>query len=369
MDQYQGRLLSAQSTVKEPPQLWLEGMDARWRSEAPRIDPNGDYGDQLLIMGAAPRPLQLGGAFAELSRIGTRLSTTEPFRYGDGESPQQRLQHQADQGLDGEVLYPTLGTFIFTAPDGDYQQAACAVYNDWLAAFVSADDGRLKGMALLPARAEVEQIVAEATRVADLGLKGVILPARNAVLAYNAAEWDPLWSRLQELGLVCMFHLGAEEGAALSPGGPGAAGILLSTGKYELNEVLQMLVWGGAAMRFPDMRWGLVGGGTGWLATQVNLMDHWWNDHKGWMQPRLTQPPSHYWQQQFHAIFNEDAPGIATREIIGLANQLWAAERVVATADETCRRQVSRSLGHLPAEQLTQLVDSNTAQLFGFAQG
>ena len=367
MEEYQGPLLSAQSTVQEPPALWQQGMASHWQADAPRIDPGGDYGDQLLIKGATPRPLKLNGAFAELSRIGTALQPGEPFRYGDGHSPQFRLQQQIDQGLDGEVLYPTLGAFIFTSPDGDYQQAACAVYNDWIADFIRQDASRLKAMALLPARADMDALVAEAKRAAETGHSGVILPARNAVNAYNDPEWDELWGVLQESGLVCSFHLGAEEGAALAPVGPGAAGILLSTGKYELNEVLQMLVWGGAVMRFPKLQWGLVGSGTGWVATQINLMNHWWNDHKGWMQPRLEQSPVDYWLRQFHATFNEDGPGVATREITGTANQLWAAAPKSATS-ESYRAQVSRTLGHLPRDELAQLVHGNTRRLFGFAQ-
>jgi len=116
MDQYQGRLLSAQSSVQEPPQLWQERMDSRWRADTLRIDGDGTHGDQVLIKGVPPRPLKLGAAFAQLNRIGTELTAGEPFRYGEGHSAQSLLQQQADQRLDGEVLYPTLGAFIFTSP-------------------------------------------------------------------------------------------------------------------------------------------------------------------------------------------------------------------------------------------------------------
>ena len=373
MEQYGGRLLSAQSQILEPPQLWQEEIHPHWQAEAPRIDPHGPDGDQLLIKGAAAYPLHLGAAFAQLhlqlsaeqQQANAAAVPSMPFRHGTGESAQQRLQLQEELGLDGEVLYPTLGTSIFTADDGLYQHAACEVYNDWIAELVQQDPTRLKAMALLPARTEIDAIAAEARRVAALGHVGVILPARNALLPYNAPEWDLLWGELESLGLVCVFHLGAEEGAAISPTGPGASGILLSTGKYELNEVLQMLVWGGAAMRYPGMRWGLVGSGTSWLATQVNLMDHWWNDHKGWMQPRLEKAPSLYWLCQFHAAFHEDPPGVATREISGVDNQLWSVEGA-KNSGESLRAQVARTLGHLPAAELEQMVHGNTARLFGF---
>jgi len=121
-------------------------------------------------------------------------------------------------------------------------------------------------------------------------------------------------------------------------------------------------------MRFPGLQWGLVGSGTGWVATQVNLMNHWWNDHKGWMKPRLEQSPINYWHRQFHATFNEDGPGVATREITGMANQLWGATRSSDDTAESYRAQIGRTLGYLPAEELAQLVHGNTARLFGFAE-
>ena len=100
-------------------------------------------------------------------------------------------------------------------------------------------------------------------------------------------------------------------------------------------------------------------------------MDHWWNDHKGWMEPRLQKAPSLYWLCQFHAVFHQDPPGVATREISGVRNQLWGAVQQICNQaeqvnGESLRQQVSRTLGHLPADELEQMVHGNTARLFGF---
>lgn len=363
---YAGTLISAESYLAEPADLWQRALPASQRPAGPRIT-TGAQGDQFELDGVAPRPLGLGGPLTQLRRIGVPVGSgygtyryCPPDRDRDGAA---RVAWQRAAGLAAEVLYPTLGLLISTSPDPQMQQLCCRAYNDWLAAFCAADPNRLRGMAVLPARADMADIVAEIDHAAALGLAGVILPARHAVTPYNMPAWDAAWAALQAHGLVCAVHLGPEEGAAASPAGPGAAGILLSTGKYELNEFLQMIVWGAGLQRFPGLRVGLVGSGAGWLATQINLMDHWWSDHKGWMEPRLAQAPSHYWHQQGFATLQADAAGLATREIIGTRNLLWGLGP--NAVDSAAGDGPGSELGALPADDAAAIASGNCARLFG----
>lgn len=359
---YAGALISAESYVTEPADLWQQGLPPAWRARGPRITP-GPQGDQFEMTGVPARPLGLHGPLAQLRRIDVKVGEGyENYRYAPaGQDGAARVVWQRKNGLAAEVLYPTLGLLLTTSPDAQLQQVCCRVYNDWLAQFCAADPARLRGMALLPARADIADIVAEIDHAAALGMAGVVLPARHAVLPYNMPAWDAAWAALQTHGLVCAIHLGPEEGAALSPRGPGAAGILLSTGKYELNEFLQMIVWGGAVLRFPGLRFGLIGSGAGWLATQINLMDHWWHDHKGWMEPRLGQAPSRYWHQQGFATFRTDAAGLATRQIIGIENLLWGLGPDANAVDEP----LAAGLRGLPESDAAAIASGNAARLFG----
>ena len=359
---YAGTLISAESYLTEPADLWQQALPAPWRDRGPRVT-RGARGDQFEVDGVAPRPLGLPAPLTQLSRIGVGVGGGYAA-YGYQPAPQDRdgaarLAWQRAAGLAAEVLYPTLGLLVTTSPDAQLQQLCCRVYNDWLAAFCAADRTRLKGMALLPARAEMADIVAEIEHAAALGLAGVVLPARHAVTPYNMPAWDAAWAAMQAHRLVCAVHLGAEEGAALSPTGPGAGGILLSTGKYELNEFLQMIVWGAGAQRFPGLRFGLVGSGAGWLATQINLMDHWWSDHKGWMEPRLAHAPSHFWHQQGFATLRADTAGLATRQIIGTQNLLWGLGPDAATD------ALGSELNALPDTDAAAIASGNAARLFG----
>ena len=359
---YPGRLISAESYVTEPADLWQQRLPQAWRARGPRIS-RGPQGDQFEMTGVPARALGLRGPLAQLRRIDVNVGEGyDNYRYAPaGQAGDARVAWQRTGGLAAEVLYPTLGLLLTTSPDTQLQQVCCRVYNDWLAEFCATEPARLRGMALLPARADIADIVAEIDHAAELGLAGVVLPARHAVMPYNMPPWDAAWATLQKHGLVCAIHLGPEEGAALSPRGPGAAGILLSTGKYELNEFLQMIVWGGAVMRFPGLRFGLVGSGAGWLATQINLMDHWWNDHKGWMEPRLAQAPSAYWHQQGFATFRTDDAGLATRQIIGVENLLWG----LGPEADSMNEPPGAGLQDLPGSDAAAIASGNAARLFG----
>ena len=50
-DPYTQRLLSADSHIVEPADLWLTRMDKKWRDKAPRIEALDESGDYIVIDG------------------------------------------------------------------------------------------------------------------------------------------------------------------------------------------------------------------------------------------------------------------------------------------------------------------------------
>ena len=79
-------------------------------------------------------------------------------------------------------------------------------------------------------------------------------------------------------------------------------------------------------MRFPKLKWSMVEGGIGWIASVLQFMDNWWDDHHGWMEPKLPEKPSFYFHRQFFATFENDRAGVLTREMIGIENLMWGSD-------------------------------------------
>jgi len=368
---YSKSLISADSHVMEPRRLWQERIDARWRDKAPRIEALDESGDYIVIEGMRPRPLAFEGPMADLKAQGMAIPIPKGYRYEQNRpgswDPNERLKDQDLDGVSGEVIYPGIGLHIVRAPDGDYIAACCRAYNDWLAEYCSAHPARLKGAAMLPNRGSIDAAIKEAERTAKLGLATVMLPAWVDDRPYNLPEWDKLWAALQDLGLIASIHLCGREPYGIAHG-PGAGGINVGVVKFGMYDTLMRIIWGGAPERFPKLKWSLVEGGIGWIASVLQFMDHWWEDHHGWMEPKLPQTPSFYFRRQFCATFEDDRAGVLTREMIGVDNLMWGSDYPHTEGVwPFSRRQVARNFASIPDADTRKMVHDNVARLFGFS--
>jgi predicted TIM-barrel fold metal-dependent hydrolase len=57
------------------------------------------------------------------------------------------------------------------------------------------------------------------------------------------------------------------------------------------ERALADLIWGAILQRFPKLRFVLAEGGIGWVAAVLRSMDHWWEDHHHWMEPKVDEKP------------------------------------------------------------------------------
>ena len=57
------------------------------------------------------------------------------------------------------------------------------------------------------------------------------------------------------------------------------------------------------------------------MPSVLPFMDHWWTDHRRWMEPKLEEKPSFYFNRQFWATFEEDRAGVV------LSQALWRRQR------------------------------------------
>src|SRR4029077_14630319 len=131
-----------------------------------------------------------------------------------------------------------------------------------LAEYCAVHPARLKGAAMLPNRGPIEWAIKEAERAAKLGLVTAMLPAWGDDRPFNLADWDDLWAALQDLTLVASMHLSGREPYRIAHGA-GARGINVGVVKFAMYDTVMRLIWGGAPMRFPKLKWSMVEGGTG----------------------------------------------------------------------------------------------------------
>src|SRR5215831_18040314 len=112
-------ILSSDSHVFEPPDLWTTRIDRAFRDRAPRMQ-RIDGVDQLVV-----EAHQVISGIGLISNAGARFETPETIsargRFEDvhrgGYDPIQHLNDMRLDGVAGEVLYPSQGLFYFRVVD------------------------------------------------------------------------------------------------------------------------------------------------------------------------------------------------------------------------------------------------------------
>src|SRR5260370_12212385 len=116
-------VISADSHMCEPANVWVGGLDARFKDGAPRMEPvEGKAGVSLVAPGIRPFPI------ASLSAAG-RSGEALKQHYGSGYEaarpsgwdPVERIKDQDVDGVCAEGLYPSLGMPLFGLQDADAQ--------------------------------------------------------------------------------------------------------------------------------------------------------------------------------------------------------------------------------------------------------
>ena len=152
-------IISADSHVFEPVNLWQSRLDRKYRERGPQFVPNyqGKPGTWFVCEGTNPRSV------ASIAAVGIPKEELVKFaaaHYQDlragGYDPAARLKDQDIDGVSAEVLYATYAMGLYLIRDAELQEAVFNAYNEWMVELVSHAPERLAGLALISAY-DVEQ--------------------------------------------------------------------------------------------------------------------------------------------------------------------------------------------------------------------
>src|SRR5438094_4812307 len=126
-------ILSSDSHVFEPPDLWTTRVDAAFRDRAPRMQRLNGV-DQLVV-----EAHQVIAGIGLIPNAGARFEAPETIssqgRFEDvhqgGYDPEQHLKDMQIDGVAGEVLYPSQGLVYFKVADTQLMSAIFRAYNYW----------------------------------------------------------------------------------------------------------------------------------------------------------------------------------------------------------------------------------------------
>jgi predicted TIM-barrel fold metal-dependent hydrolase len=370
------QLISSDSHVSEPPDLWVERIDTKYRDRAPRVvlNPEGQEGAYLVYEGYPPHNLAIGlGAGRTPEELAAFLKTgTYADARPGGWDPAQRLPDMELDGVEAEVLYTTLGFRLFWLKDAELQRACFRVYNDWLAAYCSYAPKRLKGLALISLY-DPKEGAQELERCAKLGLKGAMIwCSPPADQPYSSEIYDPFWAAAQDLDMPVSLH--AITGMERIPWeySPEKRAMRSTVTPHEIEKSFSILILSGVLERFPRLKIVSAENNCGWLPYYLQRMDRGFARFgpSGTVTPwptKLTLKPSEYFRRQMYCTFIDDSFGVASRHWIGVDNVMWSSDYPhTASTWPHSRDIIERDFKDVSEVEKRKIVRENVAQLYGF---
>ncbi|MDW3215277.1 MAG: amidohydrolase family protein [Ilumatobacteraceae bacterium] len=371
-----GRLISADSHVVEPGDLWSEHLPDDLADRGPRAVRDPDNHHTYLSMPDHPRAIDLtlsrtaGMAPGEVDRLLADDPTRDVGARG-GFDPDARLTDMDRDGVAAEVLYPTAGLSLLQLEDPPLQDACFRIYNDWLADFCSTAPSRLLGYALISVW-DIDDALAEVRRAAELGHRGIIIWTAPPVgESFFSPRYEPLWATASEMNLPISLHTlaGHRQSKQLASFSDGVeSSFYLSIGvQEELQRSICELIASGVFARHPDLRVIGAEGGIYYAASMERRLDA---SFKHWSarQDDLTEPPSFYFRRNVGLTYITDPIGLNNLSFTGADHFMWSSDYPHGAGtwpDSIGALQRDATAASLDFETVERLAVTNASELYG----
>lgn len=243
-----------------------------------------------------------------------------------------RLKDLDNEGIWGEVVYPSVGLWNGMIKDPVLYREGVKVLNDWLYETIVRVTPRLVPAAEI-STLSVDDAVAEAVRVAEMGFHALSLPTtldREVAADWNDESWEPLWAVAEEASLVLAFHIGSDakppDQTNVKYRGQGGAVINYVETSFGGQRAAVMLISSGALDRHPNLRMLVSEGGATWGPAVADRMDEAYRQHGMFVRPVLSRLPSEILYEQVYASFQHDRSAVKTSTELGFRNVLWGSD-------------------------------------------
>jgi predicted TIM-barrel fold metal-dependent hydrolase len=315
----------------EPLELWADYLDPAFRNQAPHFVHDGD---RLLmqvgesIYPSAPEHPGLAKTYGpdetlhEQTIWDKAVSTDAP----------RRLKTMDEEGVDVQIIFPTLGMVGFSGIRDPQLAGACArAYNRYCADFAATDPRRLRPTMLLPFNHP--DVAIEEMRYAreQCGLTITFVnPTPPLETCWSDPVFDNLWSAMEDLNVTLALHESAV-GA-----GPSTVGVTRYRGRSRLlylcahtvepQLAIMDLILGGVLVAHPRLRVGMLEAHLSWIPGWLALLDHLGDRYsEARVHPEL-RPSDIFKQRCFVAAFPDDIAIRETIDQVGLANVVFSSD-------------------------------------------
>ncbi|HZP31051.1 MAG TPA: amidohydrolase family protein [Acidimicrobiia bacterium] len=368
-------LISADSHVVEPGDLWTERLPAHLQDRAPRAvqDPTNHHWYLVDARGVRGVDLTLSRtAGMTTAEVDAALAADPDADVGalGGSDAVARLRDLWRDDTVADVLYPTAGLSVLQLDDLELQDACCRAYNDWLVELCAVDAERLLGLAMIQTN-DIERGVAELERTRAAGLRGAIIwTAPPEGDSFFDPDYEPLWAAAASLAMPISLHILAGKRADIRRYGSDLLGTFYAgfESRQEMHRSVCELIAAGVFERHPDLRVVAAEGGIEYAANLERRLD--FSYRSFWHKfSELTMLPSEYFRRNVYLTYMTDPLGLNNLRFTGADHFMWSSDyphmAAVWPESHAAIERDAEEVGGLDEETIHKLTVGNVARLYG----
>jgi predicted TIM-barrel fold metal-dependent hydrolase len=362
------KVVSADSHVIEPPDLWSSRLTGAFREAAPRLV-SDEKTDRIVCAGMNMEfPVGLAAGVMRKDdevRAEGRWAEDVPRSAYD---PHARIEAMEQDGVAGEVLYPTLGSSMFGIQDHDLLWAFLGAFNSWFGEFCSAYPNRLKGIGMLVLDDGCGDVaVEELKRCREQGLSGVMVPLdADDAERLLMPEFDLFWATAQEVDMPIHFHSSSNRRGRLISSNNVVDFVLEPA---VMQRMLCGLIFGGLFDRYPRLQAVSAESDASWIGDICERADYVHRRYRNLRaeQLRNTRTPSEIIINNWSFTFTRDFTAPAVSEVAGV-RLMWGSDfpHNVSTWPNSREFLESQFKGRSP-EVIQRSTYTNAANLYDFS--
>ncbi len=315
------QVIDSDMHVMEPRDLWLTYLDDRFKADAPKVAPQGQYGrvgwtsQGKALPAFSDHPLRGPLNQARYDQNHPKVKRYEGAK-ARGYDADSQLEAMDVEGIDIAVAFRTIGGHVIAIDDMDAELAAalCRAFNRWLADYCAKDPKRLKATAVIPLH-DVSLGIKEAEyAVGKLGHVALTLPTNPVKKrAWYDKAYYPLWESAAGMGVPVAFHgIQAAYQEHLSNRYMDSL-MMMHAAAHPIEMMLAMggLIYSGAFDRHPALRAAFLEATCGWAPWWLWRLDEEQVKLGHADRVKLQRKPSDYFAGHCYVACDPDEVGVA----------------------------------------------------------
>jgi predicted TIM-barrel fold metal-dependent hydrolase len=367
-------LVSVDDHLVEPPTLFEGKMPSKFADDAPRVIRRDDGSEVWTFNGAVVPNIGLNAvAGRPREEYGVEPTAFDEMRPGCYDI-HERVKDMNAGGVLGSMCFPSFpgfaGRLFATHQDKDLALAVTQAYNDWhIDDWCGSYPGRFIPMAL-PILWDAELCAKEIRRNSEKGCHSLTFTENPATLGFPSFHdeyWDPMWRAASECATVISVHLGSS-GKITMTAENAPIDVMITLQPMNICSAAADLLWSRVIKEFPDLRFALSEGGTGWIPYFTDRIDRTYEMHHLWTgQDFGTKLPSEVFRERFLTCFISDPIGVKLRHDIGIDNIAWECDYPHSDSSwPAAPEELAEVTAGVPDNEVNKITYENACRWYNF---